>query len=83
MLMLDVWGCEKGVLKISPCKTETDRNVQDGIKFLAAGMMQAVRNPTAHEPALEWPLDRQDCLDLLSFLSFLFRELEKAVYYKA
>lgn len=82
-LMLEVWGCDNGVLKITPCATETDRNVQDGIKFLSAGMMQAIRNPTAHEPALEWPLNKEDCLDLLSFLSFLFRKLDQAVYHKS
>uniref|UniRef100_A0A831U311 TIGR02391 family protein n=1 Tax=Geobacter metallireducens TaxID=28232 RepID=A0A831U311_GEOME len=80
-LMLEVWGPE-GVLKITKCQTETDRNVQNGVKFLAAGLMQAIRNPTAHEPALDWPINKQDCLDLLSFLSFLFRQLDVAVYYK-
>jgi hypothetical protein len=44
--------------------------------------MQAIRNPTAHEPALDWPISREDCLDILSFLSFLFRALDKAVYFK-
>ena len=78
-LMMDVWGCEKGILKITACKTETDKNVQDGIKFLSAGLMQAIRNPTAHEPAVEWPISKQDCLDILSFLSFLFRKLDDAV----
>lgn len=81
-LMLEVWGPEKGVLKITPCQTETDRNVQDGVKFLSAGLMQAIRNPTAHEPALDWPIEKKDCLDLLSFLSFLFRKLDDAIYYK-
>lgn len=79
-LMLDVWGCEKGVLKVTPCVSETDKNVQDGIKFLSAGLMRAIRNPTAHEPALDWPISRADCLDMLSFTSFLFRRLEDAVY---
>lgn len=79
-LMLAVWGCDKGVLKITACRSDTDRNVQDGIKFLSAGLMQAVRNPTAHEPAVDWPISRQDCLDLLSFMSFLFRKLDDAVY---
>lgn len=51
-LMLQVWGWEKGVLKITPCQSDTDKNVQDGIKFLSAGLMAAMRNPTAHEPAL-------------------------------
>ena len=80
-VILEVWGPE-GVLKITKCQTETDRNVQNGVKFLAAGLMQAIRNPTAHEPALDWPINKQDCLDLLSFLSFLFRQLDVAVYYK-
>lgn len=79
-LMLEVWGCDKGVLKITRCQSETDRNVQDGVKFLAAGLMQAIRNPTAHEPALDWPISQDDCLDILSFLSFLFRKLDDAVF---
>lgn len=81
-LMLDVWGPDKGTLKVTPCQSETDRNVQDGIKFLSAGLMQAIRNPTAHEPALTWPIGREDCLDILSFVSFLFRQLDKAVYFR-
>jgi len=82
-LMLEVWGCEKGVLKVTQCNSQTDKDVQDGIKFLSAGLMGAIRNPTAHEPALLWPIDKQDCLDILSFISFLFRQLDKAVYFKA
>jgi len=82
-LMLDVWGCNKGVLKITACATQTDRDVQDGIKFLSAGLMQAIRNPTAHEPAILWPISKQDCLDILGLISFLFRQLDKAVYFKA
>lgn len=82
-LMLDVWGSDNGVLKITPCQTETDKNTQNGIKFLSAGLMQAIRNPTAHEPAIDWPVSKQDCLDLLGFLSFLFRQLDNAVYFKA
>lgn len=81
-LMMDVWGWQSGVLKITACQSDTDKNVQDGIKYLSAGLMRAMRNPTAHEPALHWPITREDCLDMLSFLSFLFRQLDKAVYYK-
>jgi uncharacterized protein (TIGR02391 family) len=62
-LMMEVWGWQNGVLKITACQTETDKNVQDGIKFLSAGLMRAMRNPTAHEPALHWPITREDCLD--------------------
>ena len=77
--MLAVWGADSGVLKVTACTTDTDKNVQDGIKFLSAGLMRAIRNPTAHEPALHWPITEQDAVDILSFISFLFRQLDKAV----
>ena len=80
-LMLAVWGPE-GVLKVTSCKSDTDRNVQNGIKFLSAGLMQAIRNPTAHEPAEEWPISKEDCLNILSFMSFLFKKLDEATYFK-
>ena len=79
-LMMNVWGC-KGVLKITRCVTDTDKNVQDGVMFLSGGLMRAIRNPTAHEPALDWPIDKQECLEILSLISFLFRQLDKATYY--
>lgn len=81
-LMLDVLSAEKGVLKVTACVSETDRNVQDGVKFLSAGLMRAIRNPTAHEPALDWPIQKEDALDVLSFISFLFRQLDRATYFK-
>lgn len=81
-LMLSVWGCDTGVLKATACKTQTDKDYQDGIKFISAGLMSAIRNPTAHEPAILWPIDKQDCLDILSLVSFLYRQLNKSVYFK-
>lgn len=80
-LMMAAWGCDKGVLKLTPCASETDRNVQDGVKFLSSGLMAAIRNPTAHEPAVDWPISREDCLDVLGLVSFLFRKLDAAVRY--
>jgi uncharacterized protein (TIGR02391 family) len=81
-LMLNVWGSDNGVLKVTQCITQTDKDYQDGIKFISAGLMSAIRNPTAHEPAIMWPINKQDCLDILSLISFLYRQLDKSVYYK-
>jgi carbonic anhydrase len=36
-LMLDVWGWQNGVLKVTACQSDTDKNVQDGIKVLSVG----------------------------------------------
>jgi uncharacterized protein (TIGR02391 family) len=82
-LMLQVWGSENGVLKITPCQTQTDKDYQDGIKFISGGLMSAIRNPTAHEPAISWPIDKQDCLDVLSLISFLYRQLDKSVFFQS
>ncbi len=82
-LMMSVWDPSAGVLKLTACVSETDRNVQDGIKFLSAGLMRAVRNPTAHEPALQWPIDEHDAVDILGFISFLLRQHDKAVFVAA
>ncbi|MGF7230595.1 TIGR02391 family protein [Arachidicoccus sp.] len=82
-LMLNVWASESGVLKVTPCQSQTDKDFQDGIKFISGGLMSAIRNPTAHEPAITWPINRQDCLDILSLISFLYRQLDKAVYFKS
>ena len=81
-LMLDVWGWEKGCLKLTPCVSDTDKNVQDGVRFLSAGLMSAIRNPTAHEPANDWPISLIDCLDILSFITYLFRQLDNAHYFR-
>jgi len=48
------------------------------IKFISGGLMSVIRSPTVHEPAITWLIDKQDCLDLLSLISFIY----KAVYYK-
>lgn len=79
-LMMDVFSLS-GVLKLNKGESQTDKNVQDGVKFLSAGLMQALRNPTAHEPALDWPISKKGCLDMLSLISYLLRQLDVAVYF--
>ena len=79
-LMMEVWSVN-GVLKLTSCITETIRTVKKGL-ILSAGLMQAMRNPTAHEPALTWPISEEDSLDMLRFISYLFKQLDKAIFYK-
>lgn len=81
-LMMDVWNPSTGCLKITPCVSDTDKNIQEGIGFLSTGLMRAIRNPTAHEPAMDWSIDEKDCLDILGFISFLQRKLDASTYYK-
>ncbi len=70
-----------GTLKLNSQMTETEKNEQEGVMHLSMGLMRAVRNPQSHEPALDWPITKEDALDLLSFISFLFRKLDKSIYF--
>lgn len=76
-LMMDAFG-ENGVLRHNEGISQSEKDELNDIKFLSAGLMQALRNPSAHELAKEWPMGKEDCLDILSFISFLLRKLDIA-----
>ena len=71
----------RGPLKLNRQETETERNEQEGLMHLCMGLMRAIRNPESHEPELDWPISKEDALDILSLLSYLYRQVDKAVYY--
>jgi uncharacterized protein (TIGR02391 family) len=71
----------KGPLKLNPQRTETEKNEQEGLMHLCIGLMRAIRNPEGHEPELDWPITREDALDILSLISYLYRKIDKTVFY--
>lgn len=77
-LMLAEFGLDKRIRAV-PGNRESERNFLEGIKFLSAGLIQGFRNPTSHETMQTWEIDEQDCLDILSLASYLFRQLDKAI----
>lgn len=70
-----------GPLKLNSQRNQSEKDEQQGIMYLCMGLMNAVRNPQAHEPELNWPMAREDALDVLALISFLFRKLENAVVF--
>ena len=46
------------------------------------GMVAPKRNPAAHEPAVDWPITKEDALDSQRVIPFLHRQLDKAVFVK-
>lgn len=78
-LMMKVWNENNPVLKLNECISETEKNIQEGMKYLAAGFMKHIRNPNAHLPSHEHPLSEDTCLELLGFVSYLFRQLDISV----
>jgi hypothetical protein len=65
-------------LPLTPLKTTSDKDEQQGYKFIFVGGVLAIRNPRGHEHSA---VDNPDlCLDHLSFVSMLLRRLEQAGY---
>ena len=69
---------ETGEIKLNTLETESERDEQNGYKFLFSGAMSAVRNPRGHE--YDFYDTPDSCLDHLSLASLLIRRLEKAGY---
>jgi uncharacterized protein (TIGR02391 family) len=76
-LMLSELGKDKSLRSVAG-NTESEQNLLEGIKFLSAGLIQGFRNPTSHETHKSWEVGEQDCLDILSIASYLFRQLDKS-----
>ena len=77
-LMMEAFKDASPAIRLSPLLTETDRNEQEGYRFLFAGSVLAIRNPRGHEYEITDDVDT--CLDHLSVVSHLLRRLAKAGY---
>jgi uncharacterized protein (TIGR02391 family) len=66
------------VLAINTLATETDKGEQRGFVNLLIGLFGTIRNPTAHNPKIEWPMPEQDALDILTMASLIHRKLDRA-----
>jgi len=72
-LMQQVFSSKNPILKFNELQTETDRSEQQGMMFLYAGAMLALRNPRAHSIKVD---DPENALDIILFISLLLKSLE-------
>ena len=68
------------LLALSPLDTETLRNEQKGFVNLLKGLYGTIRNPLAHEAKIEWEMNEQDALDILTMISLVHRKLDKTTH---
>lgn len=66
------------ILAINDLKSETDRGEQRGFVNLMVGLFGTIRNPLAHNPKVEWPMEEGDALDILTLASLIHRKLDRA-----
>ncbi len=72
-LMLSVFSGASPQLALTPLQTISEKDEQEGYKFLFAGSVLAIRNPRGHDVAV--PETPEECLDHLSLASLLLRKL--------
>lgn len=65
-------------IKLTPLGTLSEKDEQEGFRFLFAGSMMAIRNPRGHEHTVND--DLETCLSHLSLVTMLLRRLERAGY---
>ena len=71
---------DNGSLKLNSGETQTERDSQAGLMHLCMGLVLGIRNPVEHEPQLDYNISEQDALDVLSFISYLYRQIDKCTF---
>lgn len=66
------------IVIINNYTTSSEKNEHTGFCNLLKGLCSMFRNPTAHEPKVDWPMSEQDALEILSIISYCHRRLDKA-----
>lgn len=66
------------IVIINNYTTSSEKNEHTGFCNLLKGLCSMFRNPTAHEPKVDWPISEQDALDILSIISYCHRRLDNA-----
>lgn len=78
-LMSGALSEKSGIIKINELKTRSEENEQKGVMFLSMGIVAAARNPTGHEPELEWKLDEWEAINFLLLLSYLWNKVDYGI----
>lgn len=75
-LMMKAFSEQSPLIKLTELSTTSEKDEQQGYKFIFSGSVMAIRNPRGHEyGVLDTPTE---CLDHLSLASLLLRRLERA-----
>lgn len=66
------------ILIINNFQTSSEKSEHTGFCNLLKGLCSMFRNPTAHEPKIEWEIKEQDALEILGIISYCHRRLDNA-----
>ncbi len=74
-LMMKAFSEQTPLIKLTDMTTTSEKDEQEGYKFIFSGSIMAIRNPRGHEYGMQD--SPTDCLDHLSLASMLLRRLER------
>lgn len=66
------------ILIINNYQSSSEKSEHIGFCNLLRGLCSMFRNPTAHEPKVEWEIKEQDALEILGIISYCHRRLDNA-----
>ncbi len=76
-LMMNAFNLNKKAIQLTNCRSETDRNIQEGYMYIFAGSMQAIRNPKAHDHI---KTDELKAIHLLYLASLLMYKIDERIH---
>jgi uncharacterized protein (TIGR02391 family) len=76
-LVQAAFGGSNPVIAINNLKTDSEKSEQSGFLNLLIGIFGTVRNPLAHNPKLDWAMNEQDALDILTLVSLVHRKIDQ------
>ena len=65
------------LIVLNQLNTESEINEYNGLKELLLSICHLVRNPTAHTPKINWKMNEDEAIDILSIISFAHNYLDK------
>jgi uncharacterized protein (TIGR02391 family) len=70
-------GGQTPPVAINDLNSDSQRSEQSGFLNLVVGLFGTVRNPLAHNPKVEWAMNEQDALDILTLVSLIHRKIDQ------
>ncbi len=68
------------ILSLKKNDSTTENNRQDGIYYMSKGMISGIRNVFGHEDKAEYLASKEECMQILGFISYLHSLLDECVY---
>lgn len=76
-LVQAAFGGSNPVIAINGLKNDSEKSEQSGFLNLLIGIFGTVRNPLAHNPRVDWAMNEQDALDILTLVSLVHRKIDQ------